>query len=259
MKTLPLWKLCCVLGAAMFVCFMIACGGDDDDSDVVNDSRPSHTASQQEAAYVNQISTQLTSLQQAAGGETGLEQASTALNIGPYQGLLSLNMASSMGAYGRTKFPVPLPPAYQQGTTDPNCVTATETKVTYTNCDYSGMLIDGYIEASGEKIGIDLTYTFTDASTTGTGKLTYKGDMTVTTEKIAGYLDLYYDITSAGMQYVYDLKVTYGDVLFSSTCTDYPTGGYIDIKGGIDYMGQNIDSHVTVIFNAECGKIDIKA
>jgi hypothetical protein len=134
------------------------------------------------------------------------------------------------------------------------CYTVSGSTTTY-DCNEGGTTIVGTIIISGDNVVIDLTI----GSYGGT--FVYKGDITVTTSEIDGWISFTMDQNQGGMDISYDIEITYNSVVLDQSGCPISGSLLVDVNietSGIEGMPSGYAPeypNVEVVFGPLCGDV----
>ena len=153
-----------------------------------------------------------------------------------------------------------LPP----GVAMPDCITASLTTATFTECDVEGHMVDGTISHAGPRLNAEVidVFMFDAGSRDGIeGATTLDGSLSVTPREatsvpsivIDGALDLDATWTRRGEDYLLDAAVSFDTVVVDDRgCA---VGGSLTASGKVS--GSGLQAARTVQFGPECGEMTI--
>lgn len=153
-----------------------------------------------------------------------------------------------------------LPP----GVAMPDCITASLTTATFTECDVEGHMVDGTISHAGPRLNAEVidVFMFDAGSRNGIeGATTLDGSLSVTPRDLGtaastvidGAIDLDATWTHRGADYLLDAAVSFDTVVVDeSGC---PVGGSLTASGTV--RGSGLQAARTVQFGPDCGEMTI--
>lgn len=223
-----------VWGIAAAVVFAAACGEDKNYGDPLTDpSAVSHA----NAAITNTsgLSTDTTN------------DSSLSLLNG-----LSANMNLLAGIkMQRDQAPARLVPT--EAGVDEACVVVTESSISYNDCDWNGVTVNGSVSRSGTHVSIDLS--FVNASDPDYRQTTRsRGEIDISDTAITGFVDFDLDIETDGGTISGDFDGDF-DVVLDNGC---PVGGFLEIHAVASAAGRTQSVWVKADYGPACGDVVVR-
>jgi hypothetical protein len=152
--------------------------------------------------------------------------------------------------------------AVEAAQTSMDCVKQDGKTITYNNCTFGTMSVNGTITVDTDKIAVALTMKMTSPYSM---ELTWSGSVTVTDTSINGTLKYDMVMDQSGMKVKGSTTITYGNIVLTAGC---PTAGTLDIDGNwkadvpnmpSGYSAGSVDMSVSVVFGPNCGDLKMSA
>jgi hypothetical protein len=129
------------------------------------------------------------------------------------------------------------------------CASVSGGVITYKDCSYGGIVVNGTITYSGTSYKIALVL-----KVQNTYDLTINGNLTISDTLISG--NYTYDIkySTTGTQYEYKLDISYNNVTLESGC---PVGGSMDMNAKVTQLTKVQSYSVTSKYGPVCGDVSL--
>ena len=137
---------------------------------------------------------------------------------------------------------------------DEACVTTDGTLITYDNCDFGGVVLDGTASQSGDHVEVDVTTSMTDPEFSLDANLGVS--LTINDQVIVGHLSSTAKMTFAevGGPITSSLSAEF-DVALDNGC---PIGGFIEINMSASAQGQSESVWVKADYGPACGDVTVR-